>query len=99
MEKKFYDKITCADGFSMSVQAGFSNYCSPRIDNADKYVTVEVGYPTEYEELLMNYCEDPENPTNTVYGWVPSETVFLVCTKHGGIVTGELPPGVPHLPA
>ena len=99
MEKKFYDKIICADGFKMSVQAGFSNYCTPREDYADRYDAVEVGYPSEREELLMPYAEEPDSPTATVYGYVPSETVFLVCTKHGGIVTGELPPGIPYLPA
>ena len=99
MEKKFYEKVICADGFSMSVQAGFSNYCSPRVDYADRYDAVEVGYPSECEDLLMNYCEDPERPTDTVYALVPSTVVSLVVAKHGGIVEGELPPGIPYLPA
>ena len=47
----------------------------------------------------MSYAEGPETPTETVYGWVPSQTVALVCAKHGGVVGGELPPGVPLLPA
>lgn len=81
----------------MSVQANEAADCSPRVNNAEKYESVEVGYPSEREELLMAYAEDPTRPTRTVYGWVPSHVVSLVCVKHGGIVDGELPNGVPYL--
>ena len=96
---KLNKAITCADGFEMSVQAHSGGYCTPRIDNADRYTAVEVGFPSEVEELLLEYCEDPDKPTETVYGWVPSQTVSLVIAKHGGVVSGELPPGIPYLPA
>jgi hypothetical protein len=87
-------KVVCADGFSMSVQAHSGGYCTPRTTGATRYTAVEVGFPSDPEELLMEYCEDRENPTETVYGWVPSQTVALVIAKHGGMVEGELPPGV-----
>ena len=45
----------------------------------------------------MEWAEDPETPTNTVYPFVPAQTVALVCAKHGGITEGNAPPGVPHL--
>jgi len=90
-------KIVCKDGFEMSVQAGESNYCSPRIDNAEKYTEVEVGYPTLPEPLLARWAENPNSPTETVYGYVPSTVVSLVCVKHGGIVSGELPAGIAYI--
>ena len=90
-------RITCADGFSMSVQASKYNYCEPRIDNAREYTTVEVGFPSAYESLLVPWVEDPEAYTNTVYGFVPVQVIVDVCAKHGGIVSGDLPNGLPYL--
>ena len=93
------ERIECADGFSMSVQASRFNYCTPREDNARMYEAVEVGFPSDYESLLVEYAEDKENYTGTVYGYVPSDVVTLVCIKHGGVTAGQLPPGVPYLMA
>ena len=93
------ERIKCADGFSMSVQANSTAYCSPRSDNAASYDEVEVGFPNKPEPLLERYAENPENLTETVYGWVPSQTVLDVIVKHGGIVSGELPAGVIYLEA
>ena len=92
-------RIKCADGFSMSVQANSSAYCSPRSDNAASYDEVEVGFPNKPEPLLERYAENPENLTETVYGWVPSQTVLDVIAKHGGVVSGELPAGIVYLEA
>ena len=91
------ERIKCADGFSMSVQANSSAYCHPRSDNAASYDEVEVGFPNKPEPLLEGYADNPANPTETVYGWVPSQVVVDVIAKHGGIVTGQLPPGLPYL--
>ena len=90
------ERVLCADGFSMSVQAFDGAYCSPRVDDAPVYTEVEVGYPSQRESLLLPYAENPDAPTDTVYGYVPVETVFLVISKHGGMLEGEVPPGVPH---
>ena len=80
-------RLHCNDGFSMSVQAHDGAYCSPRTDPADTdyYFEVEVGFPSDREELLMEYVEDYDNPTKTVYGYVPVEVVQEVIEKHGGI--------------
>ena len=51
------------------------------------------------EDLILEYAEDKEHPTDTVYGWVPSERISLVIAKHGGMIEGEVPPGVPELKA
>lgn len=78
--------IKCADGFSMSVQSGAYAYCSPRVDGLGFYDSYEVGFPSERDGLLMPYAEDPERPTDTVYGWVPAIIVAAVIAKHGGVV-------------
>jgi hypothetical protein len=92
------ETIICKDGFSMSVQANETAYCSPRVDGAEKYISVEVGYPSQTEPLLMEWIDgDHNHPTNTVYGYVPADRITLVCIKHGGVVSGELPAGIPYL--
>lgn len=89
----------CADGFSMSVQASEYNYCTPRESDADRYVEVEVGFPSSEEPLLVEYADDKTDLTNTVYGYVPVGIVTTVIAKHGGLVEGEVPPGVAPLKA
>jgi len=91
--------IVCKDGFTMSVQANKGAYCEPRVNNAKKYTSVEIGYPSQHEEMLMEWCEDSDKPLNTVYGWVPAERVSLIRAKHGGVVSGELPAGIPFIEA
>ena len=84
----------CADGFKMSVQAFAGGYSTPGINNANKYTEVEVGYPSERDEMLMEYEEEPDARTQTVYAYVPVQVVTNVLAKHGGIVDGEIPRGV-----
>ena len=86
--------VRCKDGFTMSVQANSYAYCSPRND-AGPYTSVEIGYPSETENLIINYAEDRDALTDTIYGYVPVNTVYLVITKHGGMVGGQVPSGVP----
>jgi len=99
LTKRLNKKVTCKDGFTMSVQANEAAYCHPRIDEANKYTAVEVGFPSDRENLLMEWAESPEKPTETVYGYVPATQITLVVAKHGGIVSGELPAGIPYLTA
>ena len=91
--------VICKDGFKMSVQANNTAYCDPRTVDADKYASVEIGFPSQREEMILEYAEDQGAPTNTVYAYVPSSLVSLVIAKHGGIVEGELPAGIPYLRA
>lgn len=77
-------RIECADGFSLSVQASEMHYCSPR-QNEGPWDSVELGFPSEVEEMLLDYAESPEAPTETVYGHVPLELVEALVEKHGGI--------------
>ena len=91
---KKYKTAICADGFRMSVQANPTAYCVPRSGIPTAYTLVEVGFPSEEEPLLMPYADSPLTPTDTVYGYVPVEIVTTVLVKHGGLVEGEVPPGV-----
>ena len=75
--------IECADGFSVSVQASSFHYCDPRT-NTDAYSSVELGFPSQPDELILPYAEDAENPTQTVYGHVPVYVVQNLIEKHGG---------------
>lgn len=77
-------RVVCADGFNMSVQVSGNHYCSPRVNDAVEYAEVEIGYPSEREELLMPFAEREEHPTETVYGYVPVALVDEVIAKHGG---------------
>jgi len=97
------ERIVCKDGFEMSVQANASAYCTPRIDNADRYSEVEVGFPNQIEPLLAQYCDDwrqaggHHDALNDIYAYVPASKISLICAKHGGIVSGELPAGIPYV--
>jgi hypothetical protein len=77
-------RITCADGFSISVQAHDGAYCRPR-DSQGPWYKVELGFPSEaLGPEFTEYCEDPEKPTETVYGYVPIELVEALIARHGG---------------
>jgi hypothetical protein len=84
--RPIFPRMLCADGFNMSVQGHAGAYSRPRDDYAARYAQVEVGYPSEREELLMPYVEDAERPTETVYGYVPVSVIEAVIAKHGGLV-------------
>lgn len=81
-------RIICNNGFSLSVQCSELAYSTPR-QNVKKYTEVEIGYPSNAEELLLEYAEDPNVLTETVYGYVPIEIVEKIITKHGGINVEE----------
>tara|TARA_R100000008_G_scaffold18559_1_gene9426 strand:- start:702 stop:1013 length:312 start_codon:yes stop_codon:yes gene_type:complete len=88
------EQVVCADGFEMSVQAHENAYCEPRLNDQKKYNLVEIGFPSSEEPLIMPWAESPDDPTGTVYGYVPVDIVSNVIVKHGGMVEGEVPPGV-----
>lgn len=80
-------RIVCKDGFSMSVQAGEAMYSTPRTNvRSGYYLNVEIGFPSEKEELICEYAEDSSDYTRTVYPYVPVEVVEKVIEKHGGMV-------------
>lgn len=82
-------RVKCADGFTVSVQAGYGLYSEPRSDS-DWYSRVELGYPSACDDELLGYAEEPNCPTETIYGFVPISVVDEVLKKHGGIVGADL---------
>ena len=80
-------QIHCIDGFSMSVQVGYSLYSKPK-KVAKRYSEVEIGYPSEHEPLLEKYVESffvTPDFTDSIYPYVPVKVVDKVLKKHGGI--------------
>lgn len=82
-------RVVCKDGFSISIQASYVNYCIPRLTFSGDYEAVELGYPSKEEPLINDYAEDPDSLTSTVYGTVPVELVDKVLEKHGGIIEDQ----------
>lgn len=78
-------RLILADGTSLSVQASEHSYSSPR-DNKGPYTKVEVGFPSETPpEAWKDFAEDWDNPTGTIYGYIPLTMVMLHIGAHGGI--------------
>ncbi len=97
-------KFTCPDGLELSIQASSTHYCWPR-ENEGPWGQVEIGFPSEEVEEFLPYKDRPDDdPTDTVYGYVPSYVVLKVLEEHGCVFnreTGELldtrdgPPAAP----
>jgi hypothetical protein len=83
-------RLVCRSGFTMSVQAGETKYCEPR-NNTGPYSSVEIGFPSATDILIIDYAEDKDNPTETVYGWVPAGIITALIIKHKGVMAGECP--------
>lgn len=83
---KQFDRVNCHSGLSMSIQANYTAYCSPRGTlPIDEYWEVEIGFPNQVVPELLAYAEEPEKPTETVYPYVPVELVKKIIEKHGGV--------------
>lgn len=101
-----YAPIECADGFVMSVQGGAVNYCAPRYDAtwpgdsggmyADKpgpFTHLEVGFPTQRPEPWAEWephQDGDEDPTQSVYAYVPVELIAKTIALHGGQIIPEI---------
>lgn len=77
--------IIMEDGERMSVQASRTHYCDPRIDSAAYYSSFEIGFPTFIDERLRAYAEKWDDPTDTIYAYVPREIIVEIIDDHGGI--------------
>lgn len=64
--------------YGVSIQASENHYCMPR-KNCSEYTHVEIGFPSfKFSDNFINkYADDPQNPLDTVYGYVPIEEVAL----------------------
>jgi hypothetical protein len=81
-------RVRCADGYTVSVQAGNRWNSEPQLDTG-WYSKVELGYPTAADEELRDYADEKRDLRGTVYGFVPVKLVDEVLTKHGGIVGAD----------
>lgn len=81
-------QLLLEDGTSVSIQASKFHYCEPRedFDTYHKYTEFELGFPNCVIEEIMPYVEDEDNPTSTVYGYVPSEVIDAFVRRCGGVV-------------
>ena len=79
-------RVKCKDGFEISIQASEFHYCKPRVNGNVIYEEVELGFPNMEDEVIAEYAEDPDELTETVYGYVPVDIVNQLIEKHGGIV-------------
>ena len=76
--------VRCYDGFRISIQGGTSHhYCLPR-KLCNEYQEIELGFPTELDNLIAEYAEEPDT-LSTVFGHGPIAIVELLIEKHGGI--------------
>ena len=75
--------LLCRDGFSISIQGNSTAYCYPKEDNCQLYEHVELGYPSKYDDLIMEWIEEEDSPCSTVYGYVPVKVVNQLIEKHG----------------
>ena len=87
-----FEMVTCADGFTVSIQAGLGHYSESELDGSKTYKSVELGFPNRPCIFIKDYAEDPDDLTGTVYGYVPAHIVRKMIAAHGGIVSGECPP-------
>lgn len=76
--------LLCKDGFSVSIQGSSTAYCYPREDNCKTYENVELGYPSEFDDLIIDWVEDETFPCSSVYHYVPVDVVNRLIKKHGG---------------
>jgi hypothetical protein len=76
--------IYCADGFKLSVQASH-NRCSTPKNLKGPYTYVEVGFPSEVEPLILEWANEKDSPTDTIYPYVPTDVVLAVINNHGGV--------------
>jgi hypothetical protein len=84
-----FERVTCANGLSLSIQASETAYSTPRRNvEATSYTAFEIGFPSESIEKLLEYAEDRGNPTNTVYPYVPYKLIQTILEDNGGIYIG-----------
>jgi hypothetical protein len=69
--------------FSVSIQAGENNYCTPR-RNEGPWGAFEIGFPNLVIEEWLEHAEEAHKPKDTVYGHVPRHLIEPVIERFGG---------------
>ena len=76
--------VECIDGFTVSVQASHTHYCTPR-NSEGPWTEVELGFPSKKVPSLRQYRDGPPPDTDTVFAYVPIEKVAALLVRHGGL--------------
>lgn len=91
----FVEIVVCRDGYSFSCEANKWAHCNPRELGAYPYSSVELGFPSDQDELIDIYAEDKDpgfdcvtGDVDAVYPYVPVQTVIKLIKKHGGFKDG-----------
>lgn len=80
-------RVSCADGFEVSIQACSGTYCTPR-DNTGPWTSAECGFPAAPMPELGEYVDGPDiNAIDTVWGYVPLVRIAKVLIAHGGLMS------------
>jgi len=77
-------RIQCVDGFIFSVQGGEFHHSIPS-EHSKEFTHMEIGFPSQVEESILEFAEDDTFPTETVYYRVDIEIIQKIIDKHGGI--------------
>lgn len=90
-DHRMVPRISCLDGFNVSVQASAMHYSTPQYTTRyGNYSRYEIGFPSQDEPLLEPYAERYESGNETgVYPYVPRSVVEQIISKHGGIRTPD----------
>jgi len=77
-------RLTCKDGFWLSVQGDRDKYSKPREKcyNAYAYDSMEI---MASELLPPNFKKYLDNEKNRIYGYVPVEMIESLLASHGGV--------------
>ena len=91
----FVEIVVCRDGYSFSCEANKWAHCNPRELGAYPYSSVELGFPSDQDELIDIYAEDKDpgfdcvtGDVDAVYPYVLVQTVIKLIKKHGGFKDG-----------
>ena len=71
-------RFNITEDLTISIQANEFAYCLPRTknDSYTDYFQLELGFPNfTPPDYIMEYADDPDDPQETVYGYVPYELI------------------------
>ena len=94
----FLPRLYCKDGFNISVQVNFGNYCAS--ENGTRtfglnWCMVEWGFPSQ-EIDPEKYSAENNDTINSVGGYVNAELIDQLCEEHKGFdLTSTLKHSVP----
>ncbi len=80
-------RVVAKDGFSISLQINNGNYCKSENGYRElghSWEEVEFGFPSEHDDLLVEYSQNKKDVTNSV-GMIPVSVLEVLFEKRGGV--------------